>query len=69
VSATYPTLGAFNQGELPTIAYRSATKKKQFAREDRRGHRSEQRAKQKLKPTAAKLMTHVTLAEATALAA
>jgi hypothetical protein len=60
-----PTFGAFNQGNVPTIAcfnkatvalgvdldkpiaamqvFVSAAKKNSFAKEDRRGHRSEQR--------------------------
>ncbi len=48
--------------------YGSATKKKLFAREDRRGHRSEQRAKRKLKPSSAKLFARAPEAQSPELA-
>jgi hypothetical protein len=48
--------------------YGSAAKKKQFAREDRRGHRSQQRTKRKLKKSSAKNMARALPIDALALA-
>jgi hypothetical protein len=57
----------FKSGKWSQV-YGSATKKKRFAREDRRGHRSEQRAKRKLKPCSAKLMARASETELRELA-
>ena len=58
----------FKNGKWSQV-FGSATKKKQFAREDRRGHRSEQRAKKKLKPCTAKQVAWAAPAETAELAA
>lgn len=49
-----PIFGAFNQGELPKIACFNKTT---VALEDRRGHRSEQRATKKLRCASEKEIT------------